>query len=387
MGVIGQGPRGRYVLSHFLKEPDVQVVAICDAFADRRAESKEMVDKHYGNSACVTYRQHEQILERNDIDAVLIATGDRWHGVLSVLAARAGKDVYCEKPFTLTIAEGRALVDTMKRYGTVWQCGMQRHSDPGYQFIYNVIHAGRIGKLQAVTLSFGDFGGGSGGLPVIEPQPNIETLDYDRWLGQSPWMPYSKLGSSNRWRVNWDLSGGVIADMGPHFVEIAQWIRGGQETGPIEFSGDAAYYPDDEYNATPFFLSVRVRYPDRFMMLMDMQPKAMRFDGNLGWIKLYDGDGRIEVSSKDLTKGFEPWRGQWKIMKPHIRNFLECIRTRSEPATGPAVAQAAHSIAHCANLCLRLERDLQWNPQQERFIDDNEANRMRARSMRAPWRI
>lgn len=386
LGAIGQGPRGQYVLSHFLKEADVQVVAVCDAFEERRNQSKKMVDEHYGNSACATYRLHEHILERPDIDAVLIATGDRWHAVLSALAAKAGKDIYCEKPFTLTIAEGRELADTMRRYGAVWQCGMQRRSDPGFQFVYDVIHAGRIGRLSAVTLSFGEFGGGSDGLPVPEAVPNSERFDYERWLGQSPWMPYSKLGSSSNWRVNWDLSGGVVADMGPHFVQIAQWIRG-RNSGPVELSGDAAYHPEDEYNATPYFLNLRAHYPDQFTLVMDMQPKAMRFDGNRGWIKLSDVDGSVEMSSPDVTRGFQTWQGPWKVMKPHIRNFLDCVRSRQEPVTGPEVAQAAHTIAHAANLCLRLERPLRWNPADESFIGDDDANRMRARSMRVPWRI
>lgn len=386
LGVIGLGPRGRYVLGHFLKEDDIQVVAVCDAAEERRNEAKQMVDQRYANTVCLTYRQHEQILARQDIDAVLIATGDRWHGVLSALAAKAGKDVYCEKPFTLTIAEGRELADTIRRYGTIWQCGMQRRSDPGYQFVYEVIKAGRIGRLSAITLSFGEFGGGRVGLPVPEPTPNLERFDYDRWLGQSPWMPYSKIASSSSWRVNWDLSGGVIADMGPHFVQIAQWIRG-DNTGPIDFSGDAAFHSEAEYNATPYFLSVRARYPDRFTLMMDMQPKAMRFDGSRGWIKLSDVDGKVELSSPELTRGIERQQSPWKVMKPHIRNFLDCVRSRQEPVTGVEVAQAAHNIAHAANLCLRLERPLRWNPENESFIGDDEANRMRARSMRVPWRI
>lgn len=386
LGVIGLGPRGRYVLGHFLKEDDIQVVAVCDAAEERRNEAKQIVDQRYANTACLTYRQHEQVLERQDIDAVLIATGDRWHGVLSALAAKAGKDVYCEKPFTLTIAEGRELADTIKRYGTIWQCGMQRRSDPGYQFVYDVIKAGRIGRLSAITLSFGEFGDGRVGLPVPEPAPSLERFDYDRWLGQSPWMPYSKIASSSSWRVNWDLSGGVIADMGPHFVQIAQWIRGANP-GPIDFSGDAAFHPEAEYNATPYFLSVRARYPDRFTLMMDMQPKAMRFDGSRGWIKLSDVDGKVELSSPELTRGIERQQSPWKVMKPHIRNFLDCVRSRQEPVTGVEVAQAAHTIAHAANLCLRLERPLRWNPENESFAGDDEANRMRARSMRVPWRI
>jgi predicted dehydrogenase len=386
MGAIGLGPRGQFVLSHFLKEPDIQMVAVCDAIAERRSQGKAMVDQHYGNSECASYRRHEEILDRKDIDAVLIATGDRWHAVLSALAARAGKDIYCEKPFTLTIGEGRTLADTLERYGTVWQCGMQRRSDPGYHFINDVVRSGRLGKLGAITMSFGDFGR-SDGLPVPEPEPDIETFDYNRWLGQSPWMPYSKLGAGSRWRVNWDLSGGVITDMGPHFCQIAQWIRGDDPPGLVEFDGDAAFYSQGEYNETPFFLNVRIRYPDGFVMVMDMDTKAMRFIGDQGWFRIYDLDGRIETAPQSVLRGLNARQTDWKLMQPHIRNFVECVKSRQQPVSSIDSAQKAHTIAHAANLCLRLGRKLRWNPETERFVDDEDANRMLNRTMRVPWRI
>jgi len=154
--------------------------------------------------------------------------------------------------FTLTIAEGRALVDTISRYGAVWQCGMQRRSDQATSSSYDVIHSGRIGKLTAVTMFFWGIWRRQRWTAGSEPEPNLEEFDYNRWLGQSPWMPYSKLGSSRSWRVKLDLAAASSRIMGPHFVQIAQWIRGGGDSNsPIEFTGDAAYHPEDEYNATP----------------------------------------------------------------------------------------------------------------------------------------
>ena len=197
MAAIGNGPRGMYVLGHFLKESDVRFVAACDCFADRRAEAKAAIDGHYGDTGCKTYRFHEEVLERKDIDAVLIATGDRWHAVLSTLAARAGKDIYCEKPISLTIAEGRAMADTMRRYGTVWQAGTQRKSIPGYAFVREVVRSGRIGKLRTITTSYGDGAWRRNLSPVAEPEPDPEIFDYDRWLGQAPWVPYSKARVAN----------------------------------------------------------------------------------------------------------------------------------------------------------------------------------------------
>ena len=237
MGVAGLGPRGQYDLGHFLKEEDVRVVAVSDCFADRREAGKKIVDEFYGNSDCASYRFHEEMLERKDIDAVLVATGDRWHAVMSVLASRAGKDVYCEKPFSLTIGEGRALVEEMKRNKTVWQCGTQRRSIPGYQFIIDLIREGRIGKLHTMTLSCGTGGGWRrDGIANPEPAPNPEVFDYDRWMGQAPLEPYSA-HRVKCWRINWATGAGSLADMGAHYAEFAHWAHDARGGGVIEFEG------------------------------------------------------------------------------------------------------------------------------------------------------
>ena len=187
LGAIGLGQRNRNNLKKFLEEKDIQVVATCDCFADRRELSKRIVDETYGNKDCATYRFHEEVLDRADIDATLIGTGDRWHALLSMLAARAGKDVYCEKPFSMTIGEGRALVETTKRYGTIWQCGTQRKSNPGYKFLVDVVQSGRVGKVHTVTTSFGpDAGWLATARPKPQPAPDPNTFDYDRWLGTGP---------------------------------------------------------------------------------------------------------------------------------------------------------------------------------------------------------
>jgi predicted dehydrogenase len=384
MAAIGAGPRGLYVLSHFLKERDVRFVAVADCFAERRRKAKEMVDQVYGASDCASYRHHERILERKDIDAVLIATGDRWHAVLSCLAAQAGKDVYSEKPFSLTIAEGRALVDTMKRTGRIWQCGTQRKSIPGYGFVRDVVRGGRIGKLHSITTSFGDGWRGNA-VPVPEREPDPEVFDYDRWLGQSPWAPYSKVRVS-MWRLNWDTSGGAAVDMGPHFFEFAQWVRGDELTGPVEFEGEGKFREEKGINNIPYYFTVRARYADGTRLNMDIHKKGVRFDGYDGYIQLFD-EGQVEAEPRSVLAGLTPPEGHWKIMQPHIRNFIDCVRSRKEPVSGPETSQRAHTIAHCANICLRLGRRLRWDPVRERFEGDEEANRMLLRPMRAPWRI
>jgi len=384
MAAIGLGSRGRYVLGHFLEQKDVRVVAVADCFAERRAAGKQDVDRHYGSSDCAQYRLHERILERRDIDAVLIATGDRWHAVLSVLAARAGKDVYSEKPFNLTIAEGRSLVREMKQRGTVWQCGTQRRSNPAYKFVVDVVRSGRIGKLRAITASLGSEGWRTNGVATPEPQPDPEVFDYDRWLGQSPWAPYSRLRVA-LWRLNWVTSAGIIADMGPHYFDFAQWAHGTEMSGPVEYESNGISH-EGGFNNIPWFFHVRARYADGVLLLVDTGPKGVRFDGDKGWIQLMD-EGAILADPKPVLAGLDVPNGDWKIMTPHIRNFLECVRSRRQTASYPELAHRAHTIAHCANISLRLRRRLRWAPEEERFAGDDEANGMLARPMRAPWQI
>jgi len=386
VAAIGIGKRNQNNISKFLEESDVQMVAACDCFAERRQTGKRMIDSHYGNSDCKTYRFHEEVLERKDIDAVLIGTGDRWHALLSMISARAGKDIYCEKPYSMTIGEGRALVNTTKRYGTVWQCGTQRKSNPGYKFIRDVVANGRVGKLHTITTSFGASGGWRGNaFPKPEAAPSPETFDYNRWLGQAPWRPYSSDGVKH-WRLNWDTGAGPIADMGAHYLETAQWAREDEFTGPAEFEGEAVFRNDGGVNNIPYDYHVRASYPDGVRILMDPGPKGLRFSGDKGWIHLSDIGG-ITAKPASVLEGLTPPIAHWQIQTPHIRNFLDCMRSRKLTNSHPEIAQRVHTIIHCANLALRLGRRLQWNPKTERFVGDEAANNMLSRTMRAPWRV
>jgi predicted dehydrogenase len=382
LAAIGLGGRGRTVLSHFLKQDDVQCLAVCDCFADRRARGKEMVDDHYGTSDCSTHRFHEEVLGRDDIDAVLIATGDRWHTLLSVLAARAGKDIYCEKPFSLTIAEGRTLVDTMKRYGTIWQCGTQRRSNASYRFVVEVVRQGRLGALSSITTSFGGWSGN--GIAKPQPTPDPDVFDYNRWLGPSPWAPYSET-RVGLWRNHWDTGAGVIADMGPHYFDFAQWAHDSELAAPVEFEGEAVW-PKGGFTNVPFDIKVEARYADGVRLLMDCGDKGVRFDGEEGWIRLTD-DGTLSAEPRSILEDRAAVMLHWNLLTGHVRNFLECIKTRRQPASHGELAQRCHTIAHCANIGLRLGRKVRWDHEHERFIDDEEANNMLSRTMRAPWQI
>ena len=382
LGVIGLGGRNLSNLSHFCRQSDVRCLVVCDCFADRRQQGKDLVDRHYGNRDCLTTRFHEEVLERPDIDAVLIATGDRWHGVLSMLAARAGKDVYCEKPCCLTIAEGRALVDTIRRYGTIWQCGTQRRSNSAYRFVVEVIRRGLIGKLHTITAMLGGWGGTGVARPERPPDPNV--FDYDRWLGQAPWAPYSPVRVA-LWRNHWDLAGGLIADIGTHYFDFAQWAHDSEYSGPVEYQGTATW-PGEGFANVPFQVDVQARYADGVRLLIQGGDKGVRFDGDRGWIHCSDG-GDITVEPKSILADRAVPRVDWSFMGDHVRNFLDCVKSRKLPASHPELAHRAHTMVHCANICLRLGRKVQWDPKAERFINDDDANHMLSRTMRVPWRV
>jgi predicted dehydrogenase len=295
LGAIGQGSRGRSVLSDFIRQKDLQCVTVCDCFEERRRQAKAMVDGYYGNTDCRPTRFHEEVLGRDDIDAVLVATGDRWHSALSTLAAKAGKGVYCEKPFSLTVAEGRALVDLTDRYGTVWQCGTQRRSNDSYRFVAHVVKSGMIGRLETITASLGSWSGN--GLAKPEPEPDADQFDYDRWLGPAPWAPYSSV-RVRLWRNRWDTGAGVIADMGAHYFDFAQWAHQSELSGPVEYQGTAVW-PEGGLAEVPFEVDVEARYADGVRLLMTCGPKGVRFDGDEGWIQCTD-DGTIAAEPQSI---------------------------------------------------------------------------------------
>jgi len=380
LAVIGLGNRNRSNLAHFLEQNDVRCLTVCDCFADRRERAKTMVDDHYRNTDCTANRFHEEVFSRDDVDAVLIGTGDRWHTPLSIIAAKAGKDVYCEKPFSLTIEEGRRLVDVTKRYGTIWQCGTQRRSNDSYRFVVDLIEQGKIGKLHAITAVLGGWGGN--GFAKPEPQPDPDEFDYDRWLGQAPWVPYSST-RVKLWRNRWDTGAGVIADMGAHYFDFAQWALGSYTNLPVEFEGTAEW-PSGGLSEVPFSVDVTARYADGVRLLMKNGSKGVRFDGDQGWLHVTD-DGRITGEPKSILSSAP--RVNWTVMSGHVRNFIDCMKSRKLTRSHPEVAHRVHSICHCANIALRLGEKVVWNPNAEQFVDDPQANRMLRRTPRPPWKV
>lgn len=377
MGGIGIGPRGRTDLSCFLRNPDVQFVAVADPQADRRNLVKEMVDKHYQNRDCETYRNLFDVLQRDDIDAVLIATGDRWHTLASVLAAKAGKDIYCEKPCSMTIAESRALADTIRRYGRIYQAGTQRRNIGNFIFAINLVHSGKLGKLHTVHANTLDPKTTHEWLPA-EPEPPKDVCDWDQWLGPCPWRPFNQRYVNGGWRGFFDFHGGGILEWGSHTVDLCQWANQADDTAPVE------YEPHGNHVHALYANGVKLIMRDTGWL--GLGTCSVRFEGDEGWVETGDS-GQVAVFPESLRSEIPVFTMAGTDPSTHIRDFLDCVKSRRQPASSAGVVAQSHIACHAAYIAWQLGRKLRFDPVKEEFIDDDEANRMRSRALREPWHI
>jgi predicted dehydrogenase len=387
LGVIGIGPRCTYDLTSILALPDVQCVAICDVQASRREAGKTLVDRHYGNSDCTLFRDFRELLARKDIDAVLIATGDRWHAPASILAAQAGKDVYSEKPCGLTIAACQSLADVMKRAGRVFQAGTQRRSVPNFQAAIQLAHSGKLGKLHTLYASVYTPQVETTWLPG-EPTPRKDVVDWDLWLGPAPWRPYNKAYVQGRWRGYYDFdSGARLLDWGAHTVDLCQWANKADDTMPVEYEPASTNVTARYANGVKLVLDfLKTPFGERPGWVQHLGTCPVRFVGDEGWVEVGDS-GEIEVSSPSLKAELQ------KLAKPtsgldvsaHARNFFDCVKSRGETAANPRVMRHSHIACHAAALAWLLNRKLTLDPAKEEFVDDDEANGLRSRPAREPW--
>jgi predicted dehydrogenase len=387
MAIIGYGSRGSGVMSVFLHEKDVQWIGVCDARAERREAGKAAVDRQYGpNNGCKMFADFRELLARRDLDAVYIATGCHWHALASIMAAKAGKDVFSEKPCTLTVTEGRALVDTCRRFGTVYQAGHQRRSVDSFRFMAEVVRSGRIGKVQRCIMQVWE----GATLAPEAPKPVPAGFDYNMWLGWTPWHPYTN-ARTRGWAYFWDTGGGMMLDMGAHWTDMAQFVLQRDHTAPVEYEGSAEF-PADAFSETPIRGEWRATYADGVQLVMrqtgGFDDRFIRFEGTDGWIQIMDGTNAVTAQPASILRLRDISRKGWGDAGDHVRNFLDCIKARNPMTT--ANVESAHRatmICHIGNICVRLGRKLRFDPATERFENDDEANRMTSRAMRPPWHL
>ena len=408
LGLIGTGNINGGHREAFLAEKDARIVAVCDPVTDRRRAARDRVNqvgaglKPAPTYGCVDYRDFRELLVRADIDAVCIGTPDHWHAVLAIAAMRAGKDVYVEKPLTRTVVEGRRVVETATTYGRVLQTGLQRRSMGAYRHACELVRNGRIGRVTRVEVGIIGVNKGVQAGRSFPATPVPEGFDYDLWLGPAPVAPFSvqRVARGNEvcyWYYISDYTAGFISGNGVHFVDIAQWGIG-DEVKPVEVHTTSADVPADGLVDDALAWQTEVIYENGVRMSYSSEghpyPDGIRFVGTEGWIHI-SGGGALSASPAGVVQSvIGPGELHLYASPEHHRNFLDCIRTRQPAAASAEIGHHATTTCNLAEISASLgvgarhaSPVLKWDAQAERFVDDDEANRMLGRALRSPWAL
>jgi predicted dehydrogenase len=383
VGGIGIGRRGEYDLGCFLEQKDVQFAAVCDIKEARRTHVKKIADEKYGNTKCDMYRDFRELLDRKDIDAVLIATGPNWHATAAMYAARAGKDMYCEKPCTKNIAQSLILADTMRRTGRVFQVGTQRRNLPHFAFACELARTGKLGALKKVYAHPAGMQALMSGWLIPEPEPNKEVVDWDLYLGPAAWRPFNEKQLDG---FNFEKGGGFVGafngggvlEWGSHCVDLCQWAVGDCPP-PVEYNA-----PKDGELMARYENGVQLIFREKGWIPLGSCP--VRFEGETGWVEAGDS-GKLVLSSPELLAGRTVAEIDGYPATYHVRDFLDCVKTRGQPKGNADAACYAHIACHAANIALYLGRQVNYDLKKNEFIADAQANRLRSEALREPWRL
>jgi len=384
--LIGSGGRGLQIIAG-----GDQVVAVCDVDAGHVESAKAKIDAASGNRDCATYRDFREVLARDDVDAVVVATPDHWHVPIAAAAVKAGKAVYVEKPLSLTIREGRLLADVVGRYNAILQVGSQQRSDEKFIKACELVRNGRIGELEKVKVTIYARPGNDN---PWRPQAVPPELDYEMWLGPAPFSPYHKDRIHYKFRFVSDFSGGDMTNWGAHHLDIAQWALAADDSGPVQISGRGKRNAHGIHD-TFYDIAVDLKYENGIPVELrsggtEVKSGGLRFEGTEGWIEV--SRSKLDAEPKSLLTSrigpdeihLAPEGGG-----THMGIWLDAIRARNPKGVNvPAeVGHRSATICHLANMVMELGRDLKWDPVAEEFLDDDHANRLRRRPMREPWRI
>jgi len=389
VGILGMGERGDAHLKSLIQNAGVQVLAVCDPFENKREAARKFAETAYADRAakgeykgCLATSDFRQVLARPDVDAIVIAAPEFWHGLMGAGAVAAGKDVYGEKALTLTIAEGRALVSAVRRHARIYQVGTQQRSDRNFRFACELARNGYLGKLQKVEVAVP----GGRALPGAMPKPVPPGLDYEMWLGPAPWTPYNDLKCSFNWYFIYDYCVGWIQSWGVHHIDIALWGAPALATGQVQVEGTAVF-PTDGLANTSVTWNVSVVTPDGLHLHFTddkAQRHGCRFFGDEGMVHV--DRGRLEAKPESLLKVALRSKDEHLYeSNNHHGNFLECIRTRRDPVSPVEAGHAATTLSIVCDIATRLGRKVTWDWQAEKFLGDEAANRYLSRPMRSPW--
>ena len=390
--LIGSGARGNQIIVGGDK-----VVAVCDVDANKRAKTKASIDKKSGSKSCKSYSDFRDVLARDDIDAVVVATPDHWHATIAAAAVRAGKAVYVEKPLTAYIQEGRRLAELVERSGAILQVGSQQRSPEFERFARacELVRNGRIGELKSVGVGIFARWGTEGGNVPWRPQPVPKELDYETWLGPAPWAPYHPLRCHYNFRFVSDYSGGDVTNWGAHHLDIAQWGLAADGSGPVEVVGTGKRNATGLHD-TFYDINVDFTYANGVKVQLrsggtEVKTGAVLFIGSEGWIRVSREGMRTSPRSLATSRigPDEIHLATRSKATTHMGIWLDCIRTGNRRGLNAPVeiGHRSATVCHLANIAMELDRKLQWDPEAEQFVDDDQANRLANRPARSPWRI
>lgn len=405
VGLIGCGGMGRGDLSGFLRTGEVDCVALCDVDNAQIDKTQQKVVERVGQRAELLTQDFRRVIDRNDVDAVIVATPDHWHAIPTIMACKSGKDVYVEKPLALTVPEGRVMVDVALREKRVVQMGTQQRSAEHYADAVEYVQSGKLGQVRLVrTWVYLDW---KAETPVRPDAAVPEGVDYDMWLGPAPKRPFNENRFHFTFRWFWDYSGGLMTDWGAHMIDIANWAMGIKAPTSAVSIGGKFGYPNDGAE-TPDTQQVLWQYPN-FSMIWEHAlgvgrgPEArehgVQFHGNdgvlvidrSGW-EVYPETDQLDFKKYKTFKSTGLPRQQVRTSKldyhfNHIENFLECMRTREKPRSDIETGHDSMIACHLGNLAFRLGRRVDWDIEKERPINDADADRLLQRAYRKPWRL
>jgi predicted dehydrogenase len=389
MGWIGSGGRGRQDLATFLKQPDADPVAICDLYEPFREKAIEMAG---GRPKAFT--DFRRLLEQKDIDAVVVATPDHWHALIAIAACEAGKDVYCEKPLSLTVVEGRRMVEAARQHGRVFQTGSQQRSGAHYAQAVKLIRDGGIGGVHRIQAGYqrNIFPG----LKPTEMASGVRPgFDWDMWLGPAPERPFDPFRCIYNFRWFWDYSGGQMTNWGAHHLDIARWILGAD--APSEVAGFGGRYALTDRGETPDIQQVTYQFPKAVVTwtvseIAEGKPVTLDIYGTKGMLTLlrsgFQVNPEMTGAGKDKKPAIEPLAVKGADLdSAHARNFLDCVKSRQRPNADVEEGHRSAVMCHLGNIATRLGRSLRWDDAAGEIIGDAEANRSLSRPYRAPWKL
>ncbi|QDU93902.1 Gfo/Idh/MocA family protein [Lignipirellula cremea] len=392
LGCIGVGGKGRNNLGRFLTEKDVQVVAVCDVDENHTRLAADMVREKYGNDDCRVYADFRELLARDDIDAVSIATPDHWHALTAIAAAEAGKHIYCEKPLANSVGEGRAICNAVEQNKVLLQTGSHERSNPNARFAAELVRNGRIGKLREIVIHLPCDQAHHQQVKEFSSKPAAssvpEGFDYDFWLGHTAEAPYSEKRCHFWWRFILAYGGGEMTDRGAHIIDLAQLGAGTDATGPVLIEAKGVQNPDSLYDAYMDYQFVNTYGNGVRMTGKSEGPRGLKFIGDEGWIFVHVHGCKLEAEPASLLQTtFGENDVQLGRSPGHHRNFLDAVLHGAELMAPAEVGHRTATICHLNNIAMQVGRSLKWNPETEQIEGDEEASALLTPAMRSPWKL